>query len=48
MMTHIRIKNIGPIKDVDIDLNRVNVFMGPQSSGKSLKSSAIALGMRKT
>lgn len=35
MMTHIRIKNIGPIKDVDIDLNRVNVFMGPQSSGKS-------------
>lgn len=34
-MTHITIKNIGPIKDVSIDLSKVNVFMGPQSSGKS-------------
>ena len=32
---HIIIKNVGPIKDVDVKLNQVNVFMGPQSSGKS-------------
>ena len=34
-MAHITIKNIGPIKDVDIDLKKINVFMGAQSSGKS-------------
>ncbi|MBD5309075.1 MAG: AAA family ATPase [Bacteroides sp.] len=34
-MAHIRIKNIGPIKDISFDLNKINVFMGPQSSGKS-------------
>lgn len=35
-MSTITIKNIGPIKEVvKISLNRVNVFMGPQSSGKS-------------
>jgi predicted ATPase len=35
-MTTIEIRNIGPIKNTGkFDLNRVNVFMGPQSSGKS-------------
>lgn len=34
-MTHLIIKNIGPVVDVDIQLNDVNVFIGPQSSGKS-------------
>lgn len=34
-MTHITIKNVGPIKNVKLDLNKINVFMGPQSSGKS-------------
>ena len=34
-MTHIIIKNVGPIKNVEFDLNKINVFMGPQSSGKS-------------
>ena len=34
-MTHIVIRNVGPIKDVEFDLNKINVFMGPQSSGKS-------------
>jgi len=35
-MTTIKIRNIGPIKEVpEITLNSVNVFMGPQSSGKS-------------
>ena len=34
-MAHIVIKNVGPIKDIELDLNKINVFMGPQSSGKS-------------
>ena len=34
-MARLFIENIGPIKHVNIDLNRVNVFIGPQSSGKS-------------
>ena len=34
-MAQLIIKNIGPIKDVKLDLNRINVFIGPQSSGKS-------------
>lgn len=34
-MAHIVIKNVGPIKEVELDLNKINVFMGPQSSGKS-------------
>lgn len=34
-MTKILIQNIGPISNVDIELNKVNILMGPQSSGKS-------------
>jgi predicted ATPase len=35
-MAIITIKNVGPIKNIEsLKLNRVNVFMGPQSSGKS-------------
>jgi predicted ATPase len=34
-MTKIEIKNVGPIKDVSFELNKINVFMGHQSSGKS-------------
>ena len=34
-MTTIAIRNIGPIKKVEISLKKINVFMGPQSSGKS-------------
>lgn len=29
------IKNIGPIKEAEIKINKVNIFIGPQSSGKS-------------
>ncbi|MDR3188937.1 MAG: ATP-binding protein [Prevotellaceae bacterium] len=35
MAPKIVIKNIGPIKEANLDLNKINVFMGPQSSGKS-------------
>lgn len=34
-MKKLTIKNIGPIKNVEFEVNRINVFMGPQSSGKS-------------
>ncbi|GHT36336.1 hypothetical protein AGMMS49574_27910 [Bacteroidia bacterium] len=34
-MAHLTIKEIGVIKYVDIDLNKINVIIGPQSSGKS-------------
>nr|WP_315419414.1 AAA family ATPase [uncultured Pedobacter sp.] len=34
-MARISIRNIGPINSVDLNLNRINVLMGPQSSGKS-------------
>jgi len=34
-MVEIKISNVGPIKKANLTLNRINVFMGPQSSGKS-------------
>lgn len=34
-MRKLTIKNVGPIKNVEFEINRINVFMGPQSSGKS-------------
>ena len=34
-MKHLAIKNVGPIKDIDVNLLRFNFFIGPQSSGKS-------------
>lgn len=34
-MARLIIRNIGPIKNVDIELNKVNIFIGEQSSGKS-------------
>ena len=34
-MTKITIKYIGPLKEVSLYIKRINVFMGPQSAGKS-------------
>ncbi len=34
-MRHLKIRNVGPLKEVDIELKRINVIIGPQSSGKS-------------
>lgn len=34
-MESIKIHNFGPIKDVDINLSKLMVFIGPQGSGKS-------------
>ena len=45
-MPTITIKNIGPIKEVkEISLNKINVFMGPQSSGKSTIAKIISFCM---
>ncbi len=35
MQSRLIVKNFGPIKFVDLDLRNVNVFIGPQASGKS-------------
>lgn len=35
MESRLTVKNFGPIKNVELDLRNVNVFIGPQSSGKS-------------
>jgi len=34
-MKKLTIKNIGSVKNIEFEINRINVFMGPQSSGKS-------------
>lgn len=34
-MKKLTIRNFGPIKEVEIELKRVNLILGPQSSGKS-------------
>lgn len=34
-MNRLIIRNVGPIKSVDLRLNKVNMFIGPQGSGKS-------------
>src|SRR5574344_180982 len=34
-MATLTIKNIGPVRDVSFTLNKINVFIGPQSCGKS-------------
>ena len=35
MVNNIKIKNFGPIKEADIDISPLTVFIGPNSSGKS-------------
>ena len=34
-MKHLVIRNLGPLKEADVELNRINVIIGSQSSGKS-------------
>lgn len=34
-MKRLTIRNFGPIKEISIELRRMNVILGPQSSGKS-------------
>lgn len=41
-MARLSIHDIGPIRDLDINLNRINVIIGPQSSGKSTVAKIIS------
>lgn len=41
-MSRLIVRNVGPIKEVDIDLKKVNVFIGAQSSGKSTLAKIIS------
>lgn len=41
-MSQLIIENVGPIKYVEFELNRVNVFIGPQSVGKSTVAKIIS------
>lgn len=41
-MARLIVRNIGPIKEVEIDLCKVNVFMGPQGCGKSTLAKLIS------
>lgn len=41
-MASLYLKNIGPVQEVDIQLNRINIFIGPQSSGKSTVAKIIS------
>lgn len=34
-MKHLIIRNVGPVRQADLSLKRVNMIIGPQSSGKS-------------
>jgi len=37
------VKNFGPIKDVELELGKVNVFIGEQAGGKSTLAKLIAI-----
>ena len=38
---HLSIKNLGPIKDCELDLSKMMILGGPQASGKSTIAKAI-------
>ena len=48
-MRHLKIINFGPLKEADFELGRLNVIVGPQSSGKSsvLKIAAFCAWLEK-
>ncbi|MDR0412888.1 MAG: ATP-binding protein [Dysgonamonadaceae bacterium] len=41
-MTKVTIRNVGPIANVEINLNKINIIAGPQSSGKSTVAKIIS------
>jgi len=42
-MDRLIVKNFGPLKDVDIELNKINIFIGENGSGKSILGKIITL-----
>ena len=43
MKERLVIENFGPIKHVDLNLNKINIFIGPNASGKSTISKIIGI-----
>lgn len=43
MKERIQVKNFGPIKDIDIEIKEVNIFIGKTSSGKSTVAKLLAI-----
>ncbi len=42
-MERLIVKNFGPLKDVDIELNRINLFIGENGSGKSVLAKIVTI-----
>ena len=42
-MDRLIVKNFGPLKDVDIELNKINLFIGENGSGKSVLGKLITI-----
>ncbi|CAA6816368.1 MAG: Unknown protein [uncultured Sulfurovum sp.] len=42
-MERLIVKNFGPLKDVDIELNKINLFIGENGSGKSVLAKLIII-----
>jgi len=40
-MDRLIVKNFGPLKDIDIELNKINIFIGENGSGKSVLAKLI-------
>ena len=44
-MDRLIVKNFGPLKDVDIELNKINLFIGENGSGKSVLAKIVTIVM---
>ncbi|SFV58379.1 hypothetical protein MNB_SV-12-628 [hydrothermal vent metagenome] len=42
-MERLIVKNFGPLKDIDIELNKINLFIGENGSGKSVLAKIITI-----
>jgi len=42
-MDRLIVKNFGPLKDIDIELNNINIFIGENGSGKSVLAKIITI-----
>ena len=42
-MDRLIVKNFGPLKDIDIELKEINLFIGENGSGKSVLGKTITI-----
>lgn len=42
-MERLIVKNFGPLKDIDIELNKINLFIGENGSGKSILAKIVTI-----